>query len=311
MSRVLPRKRWAVFLVTPATLLRWHRQLIARHWTYPHTGKRHALPEETVELVIRLARENPRWGYQRIVGEARKVGVRVSASSVRSILRRNGLGPAPVRSTKGPFWVEFLRARAGGMVAIDFFTVDTVSLSRVYVLFLIEVETRRVHLLGISGHPTGLWVTQVARNLLMEFDEQANRFRFLVRDRDTKFTAGFDAVFASAGIDVLRIPPSAPRANAYAERWVRSVRAECLDWILIFNQNHLQKVLDSYLAHYNGGRPHRGLHLDIPRHHRRAAGTSTPLTVGPSSAPTSWVASSTNITERPEPVPDKAFRYEM
>jgi putative transposase len=133
MSRVLPRKRWPVFLVTPATLLRWHRELIARKWTYPHTGKRHALPEETVELVLRLARENPRWGYQRIVGEMRKVGVSVSASSVRSILRRNGLGPASVRSTKGPSWVEFLRAQAAGTLAIDFFTIDTVALTRVYV----------------------------------------------------------------------------------------------------------------------------------------------------------------------------------
>jgi putative transposase len=134
--------------------------LIARKWTYQHTGKRHALPEETVELVIRLAGENPRWGYQRIVGEVRKVGVRVSASSVRSILRRNGLGPAPTRSANGPSWVEFLKAQAAGTLAIDFFTVDTVALSRVYVLFLIEVETRRAHLLGVTAHPTGRWVTQ-------------------------------------------------------------------------------------------------------------------------------------------------------
>jgi len=214
--------------------------------------------------VIRLAQENPRWGYQRIVGEARKIGVKVSASSVRSILRRNGLGPAPTRSRKGPSWVEFLKAQAAGTVAIDFFHVDTVTLNRVYILFLIEVETRRVHLLGLTAHPTGAWVTQAARNLLMDLDERADQFRFLVRDRDTKFTDAFDAVFAGAGIDVLRIPPRAPRANAYAERWVRTVRTECLDWILIFNQNHLQKVLDSYVAHYNGGRPHRGLRLDIP-----------------------------------------------
>jgi putative transposase len=231
LSRVVPRGscRRAVFLVTPATLLRWHRELVARRWTYPHTGNRHVLPEETVDLVVRLAQENPRWGYQRIVGEARKIGVRVSASSVRSILRRHRLGPAPVRSTNGPSWVEFLKAQAAGTVAIDFFHVDTVTLSRVYVLFLIEVETRRVHLLGIIAHPTGLWVTQAARNLLMDLGERAEPFRFLVRDRDTKFTAGFDAVFADAGIEVLRIPPRAPRANAYADRWVRTVRSECLD----------------------------------------------------------------------------------
>jgi putative transposase len=131
-------------------------------------------------------------------------------------------------------------------------------------LFLIEVEPRRVHLLGVTAHPTGLWVSQAARNLLMDLEDRAERFRFLVRDRDTKFTAGFDAVFAGAGIEVLRIPPRAPRANAYAERWVRTVRSECLDWILIWNQNHLRTVLDSYVGHYNGGRPHRGLSLDIP-----------------------------------------------
>jgi putative transposase len=123
----------AVFLVTPATLLRWHRELVARKWTYPHTGNRHTLPEETVELVVRLNQENPRWGYQRIVGELRKVGVRMSASSVRSILRRNGLGPAPLRSAKGPSWVEFLKAQAAGTLAIDVFTIDTVTLNRVYV----------------------------------------------------------------------------------------------------------------------------------------------------------------------------------
>ena len=264
LSRVLPRDRWAVFLVTPATLLRWHRDLVARKWTYPHTGNPRALPKDTVDLVVRLAQENPRWGYQRIVGELRKVGVKVSASSVRAILRRHGLGPAPTRSRKGPSWVEFLKAQAAGTVAIDFFSVDTVTLSRVYVLFLIEVETRRVHLLGVTAHPTGLWVRQAARNLLMDLEDRAERFRFLVRDRDTKFTAGFDAVFAGAGIEVLRIPPRAPRANAYAERWVRTVRSECLDWILIWNQNHLRTVLDSYVGHYNGGRPHRGLSLDIP-----------------------------------------------
>lgn len=265
LARVLPRDRWAVFLVTPATLLRWHRHLIARRWTYPRIGNPRALPEDTVDFVVRLAQENPRWGYQRIVGEARKIGVWVSASSVRSILRRKGLGPVPTRSRrKGPSWAEFLKTQAAGTVAIDFFHVDTVALTRVYVLFLIEVETRRVHLLGITAHPTSLWVTQAARSLLMDLDDRAQRFRFLVRDRDTKFTAGFDAVFIAAGIDVLRIPPRAPRANAYAERWVGTVRSECLDWILIFHQNHLRTTLDSYVARYNGGRPHRGLHLDIP-----------------------------------------------
>ena len=173
-------------MVTPATLLRWHRELVARHWTYPPTGRaRPGLPEATVELVVRLARENPRWGYLRIVGEARKLGVAVSATSVRTILRRHGLGPAPQRSRKGPSWVQFLRAQAAGTLACDFFTVDTVALTRLYVLFFVEVQTRRVHLAGITAHPTGAWVTQQARNLLMDLGDAAGRFRFLVRDRDT------------------------------------------------------------------------------------------------------------------------------
>jgi hypothetical protein len=264
LARLLPRERWPVFLVTPATLLRWHRELVARRWTYPPTGEdSRGLDSEVVKLVLRLARDNPRWGYVRIVGEARKVGVRVSATSVRRILRRHGLGPAP-RRHGGPTWVEFLRAQAAGTLACDFFTVETMSLTRLYVLFVIEVDRRRVHLAGITAHPTGVWVTQAARNLLMDLDDQAGRFRFLVRDRDTKFTAAFDAVFAAAGVEVVKIPARAPRANAYAERWVRTARAECLDWILVRNARHLNRVLSIYLAHYGTARPHRGLGLGTP-----------------------------------------------
>ncbi|HEV8559539.1 MAG TPA: hypothetical protein VGR06_24625, partial [Actinophytocola sp.] len=166
-----------------------------------------------VELVVRLARENPRWGYLRIVGECRKLGVTVSATSVRSILRTRRLGPAPRRD--GPSWAEFPRGQAAGTLACDFLTVETIRLTRLYVLFFIEVEHRRVHLAGITAHSTGTWVTQQARNLLMEPDEHADRFRFLIRDRDAKFTTTFDAVFAAAGIEALKIPPRAPRANAY------------------------------------------------------------------------------------------------
>jgi putative transposase len=179
-----------------------------------------------VEFVLRLARANPRWGYLRIVGECRKLGIRVSATSVRTILRRHRLGPAPRRGR--PTWTQFLRAQAKGMLACDFLTVETVGLTRLYVLFVIELERRRVHLAGITAHPTGMWVTQAARNLLMDLDEYAARFRFLVRDRDAKFTAAFDTVFTAAGIRVLKIPPQAPKANAYAERWVRTVTTECL-----------------------------------------------------------------------------------
>jgi transposase InsO family protein len=162
--------------------------------------------------------------------------------------------------------VEFLRAQATGTLATDFFTVETIGLTRLYVLFVIEVQTRRVHLAGITAHPTGAWVTQAARNLLMDMEEHANRFRFrfLIRDRDTKFTTAFDAVFDAAGIDVLKIPPRAPQANAYAERWVGTVRAECLDWILIRSARHLHRVLSIYLSHYHRARPHRGLQLAVP-----------------------------------------------
>ncbi|MDT7609597.1 MAG: putative transposase [Pseudonocardiales bacterium] len=244
-------------------LLRWHRELIARRWIYPSSGRnRRGLPEATVDLVVRLVRENPRWGYPRIVGEARKLGVVVSSTSVRAMPRCHGLGPAPRRG--GPSGVEFLRAQAADTVATDFFTVETIGLTRLYVLFFVEVDRRRVQLAGITAHPTGAWVTQQARNLLMDVGERAEQFRVLIRDRDAKFSACFDAVFAGVGIDVLKIPPRAPRANAYAERWVRTVRTECLDWILIWNQAHLYRVLSVYLAHYNSARPHRGLDLEVP-----------------------------------------------
>lgn len=219
LATLLPRERWGIFLVTPSTLLRWHRALVRRRWTYPRTGRRErrCLPEEVVELVVRIARENPRWGYLRIVGECRKLAVTVSATSVRSIRRTRRLGPAPHRD--GPSWTEFLRGQAIGTIACDFLTVETIGLTRLYVLFVIELEHRRVHLAGITAHPTDARVAQQARNLLMELDERADRFGFLIRDRDAKLTTVFDAVFAAAGIEAIMIPPRAPRANGYAERW--------------------------------------------------------------------------------------------
>jgi transposase len=262
LAKLLPRERWSMFLVTPSTLLRWHRELVARRWTYPKTGHDpRGLDEEVVTLVVRLAQENPRWGYLRIVGECRNLGVRVSATSVRRILHRHGVGPAPRRG--GPTWTQFLRSQAGGLLAIDFFTVETVGLVRLYVLFVVEVERRWVHLVGITAHPTGAWVAQQARNLLMDLEDHGHRF--LIRDRDAKFTAAFDAVFAAAGIDVVKIPPRAPRANAYAERWVHTVRSECLDWTLVWNDRQLYRVLVEYLRHYNTIRPHRSLDLQPPR----------------------------------------------
>ena len=261
LAKLLPRDRWRIFLVTPATLLRWHRELIRRRWTYP-SPRRRGLDPAVVDLVLRLARENPRWGYLRIVGECRKLGVRVSATSVRSILRRNHLGPAPRRG--GPSWTQFLRTQAKGVLACDFLSVETIGLTRLYVLFVIELDRRRVHLLGVTAHPTGEWVTQAARNLLMNLDDHAHRFRYLIRDRDTKFSAAFDTVFNAAGLQVLKTPPRAPKANAYAERWIRTARTECLDWTLIWNRRHLEQVLTSYLNHYNSARPHRGVRLEMP-----------------------------------------------
>ncbi|MEH1130473.1 integrase core domain-containing protein [Micromonospora sp. CPCC 206061] len=264
LARLLPReRRWAAFLVTPSRLLRWHRELIARRWTYPRAGRDpRGLDEEIVALVVRLARENPRWGYLRIVGECRNLGVRVSATSVRRILRRQRIGPAPRRG--GPTWTQFLRTQARGLLATDFFTVETVGLTRLYVLFVVEVQRRWVHLVGITAHPTGAWVAQQVRNLLMDREELGHRFRFLIWDRDAKFTAAFDAVFGAAGIDVVRIPPRTARVNAYAERWVRTVRSECLDWTLVWNERQLRRVLTEYLRHYNTVRPHRSLDLRPP-----------------------------------------------
>jgi transposase InsO family protein len=275
LARFLPRDRWSAFLVTPGTLLRWHRELVSRRWTYSCEPRvRKGLDPAVVELVLRLARENPRWGYQRICGECAKLGMRVSATSVRNILRRNGLGPAPRRG--GPTWAEFLRSQAAGVLACDFFTVETVALTRMYVLFFIEVERRLVWLGGVTAHPTGEWVTQQARNLAMALGERTAQIKVLVRDRDAKFVASFDAVFAADGVRVVKTPVRAPRANAYAERWVRSVRAECLDWVLIWNRRHLERVLSAYVDHYNRARPHRGLGLEVP-----AVSDDVPLHTGP------------------------------
>jgi putative transposase len=212
--------------------------------------------------VLRLARENPRWGYLRIVGECRKLGVRISATSVRSILRRHRLGPAPHRD--GPRWTQFLRTQAAATLACDFLTVETVGLTRLFMFFVVELEHQRVHLAGITAHRTGAWVTQAVRNLLMDLADHACRFRFLIRDRDGKFAAAFDHVFAAAGIDVLRIPPRTPKANAYAERWVRTVRTEGLDRVVVWNRRHLERVLADYVTHYNTARPHRSIDLDVP-----------------------------------------------
>lgn len=207
--------------------------------------------------MLRLATDNTTWGHRRIQGELARLGYQIAASTVWKILHQAGVGPAPHRT--GPTWQQFLTAQAHTILACDFFTVDTVLLKRIYVLFFIELATRQVHVVGVTAHPTGSWVAQQARNLLMGLDQRADGLQFLLRDRDAKFTAAFDTVFTAAGIDVLRTPPQAPMANAFAERWVGTVRRECTDRMLILGERHLTKVLTEYTEHYNGHRPHRSL----------------------------------------------------
>ena len=263
LAGLVPRERWRSFLVTPQTILGWHRALVKKRWTYPHRRPgRPGLAKETVELICRLGRENPRWGYLRIVGELKKLGVTVSKTSVASILRRHGFPPAPRRM--GPTWSQFLSAQAKGIVATDFFHVDTVIMRRYYVLFVIEIQSRVVHVLGATTNPNGPWVTQAARNFASDVDDAGRRFRFLIRDRDTKFTRSFDEVFTSIGIESIRTPVRSPRANAYAERFVRTIRQECLDHLLVVSRRHLDQVLAEYVRHYNEARPHRGLQLSQP-----------------------------------------------
>ncbi len=252
-SGLLPRERWSSFLVAPQTLLRWHRELVRRKWTYRHrrpTGRPPVDPELR-DLVIRLGLENPRWGCVRIQGELRKLGIRLGATTIRTILRRAGIDPAPRRD--GPTWTEFLRSQAEGMWACDFLTVETAWLRTLYVLFFIELGSRRVHLAGVTPHPDSAWVTQQARNLAVH--GHLDNVRFLVRDRDSKFTRSFDEVFRTEEVTVIRTPVRAPRANAVAERWVRTVRGECLDRTLIISRRHLERVLRRYVAHHNEQRP--------------------------------------------------------
>jgi putative transposase len=259
LSRVLSRQRWksSVF-VTPATLMRWHRELVARRWTYPH--RRPGRPPTRAEvraLVVRLARENPAWGYRRIQGELVGLGIKLAASTVWAILKEAGIEPAPRRLEQS--WRKFLRQQAGSILECDFLTVDTLFLKRFYVLFFIELASRRVRLAGITTNPDGRWVAQQARNLVMTLDDEDVRPRFLIRDRDSKFTRDFDEVFRFESIRVIKAPVRAPKARAHAERWVGTVRRECLDRLLVLGRRHLQHVLVAYIRHYNQHRPHRAL----------------------------------------------------
>jgi putative transposase len=263
LSRVLPRRSRGVFLVRPETLLRWHRRMVAGRWTYPHRRPgRPPIGREVRELVLRLARENPSWGYLRIVGELRKLGVAVSATSVRNILAGAGLPPAPRRDSQS--WRCFLRAHGESILACDFFTVDTVWLKRLYVLVFLSIGSRRIEYFACTSNPNTEWMLQQARTLLMELDDRDRRARFLIHDRDTKFPRAFGALLASEKIKVIRTPVQAPNANAHMKRWVGTVRRECFDRLLILGRHQLEHVLRVYVRHYNRNRPHRALDLKPP-----------------------------------------------
>ena len=256
LVRRLPRALRCRRMVTPDTILRWHRRLVRRRWTYPNRTGRPPIEDVLAALVVRMARENPRWGYMRIRGEAQ----------ARSPCRRlddpadpdapphpTGTGPAHRYQLAAVPAHPGLCTQATGMLAVDFFHVDcALTLRRLYVLFVLEVGDRYLHVLGVTRHPDRPWTTQQARNLLMDCGDHAARFRFLVRDRAGQFTAAFDAVLADAGIEVVKIPPRCPRANCFAERFVLTVRTEVTDRMLIFGERHLGSVLARYAVHYNG-----------------------------------------------------------
>jgi transposase InsO family protein len=228
-------------------------------------------------LIVRLARENPRWGYQRIVGELKGLGIVVAATTVKKILRAESLGPTVRR---GPSWREFLRTQAHSIIAVDFFTVDTVWLQRLYVLFFIELGSRHVHVAGCTTHPDGAWVTQQARQVAWTLAARETPARFLIRDRDRKFTGTVDAVFEAQDVRVVRTPIQVPQANGIAERFVRTIRSECLDWLLIVNAHHLAHTVNVFVDHYNSRRPHRSLGLVPPNGGPSVkSGSGQPITV--------------------------------
>jgi len=271
LTRLLPRRRWTeIFPVTPATLLAWHRRLAANRYDMSNSRKPGRPPTVPgiARLVVRLAQENPLWGYRRIHGEVTKLGLAVAPSTVWEILRAAGIDPAPRRS--GPTWRQFLHAQAAGILAVDFLHVDTALLRRLYVLVFIEHGTRRMHLGGVTANPSGEWTVQQARNLALTLDQRFEDIRFVIRDRGSNFTASFDAVFQATGARILRSAARVPRINAICERLVGTLRRELLDRVLILGERHLRAVLTEYQAHYNMARPHQGIGQSVPDGERDA-----------------------------------------
>ena len=259
------RRQGLRLLVTPDTIVRWHRDIVRRRWAARSMRGRTGRPttrRNIQALVRRLARENPGWGYRRIHGELAGLGVKVAASTVWEILKASGIDPA--RRQTGPTWSQFLRSQAEAILAFDFFTADLLDGTQAYVLAVIEHATRRIRILGVTLHPTGEWTAQQARNLLMDLDEQADRVKFMIRDRGSNFTTAFDAVLADAGIRTVLCSIQTPRMNAIIERWIGGCRRELLDRTLIWNQAHLRQVLRQYEGHHNQHRPHRSLHGAAP-----------------------------------------------
>jgi putative transposase len=250
-------------IVTPGTALRWRRDILRRRWAAKSRPKgRPATRRNIKALVLQMAKDNEAWGYRRIAGELAGVGVKVAPSTVWAILKKAGIDPAPRRS--GPTWAQFLHSQAEAILATDFFTVDLLDGTTAYVLTMIEHATRRIRVLGATAHPTAAWTAQTARNALMDLEDHAGRFKYLVKDRGPQFNVAFDAVFQAAGIQIITTAAQAPVMNAIKERWHRSVRAELLDRALVWNLTNLRRVLSEYESFYNGHRPHRALGQAAP-----------------------------------------------
>jgi putative transposase len=256
----------SVRLFKPDTLITWHQAIVKRKWTFNAKRKpgRPRIAKELENLILRLARDNPSLGYDKLEGEFRKLVIKVSATTIRTVLKRHGILPAPDRVQQSSSWLTFLNHYKEQFLACDFFTVETVRLQTLYVLFFIEHHTRRVYITGCTAHPNNIWVTQQARQMSWELQTHESAIRFLIHDHDTKFTQSFDTGFEADAIEIVDIPYHAPSANAFAERWVRSVRQECLDHLIILNQQHLRNVLTEYTAYYNQRRPHQSLAQDSP-----------------------------------------------